>query len=56
MIQEVIVGIIFAGAVFYVGQLVYKSVQSKSACTTGCGKCGALDVKKLEAQIKEKGL
>ncbi|HEY5917194.1 MAG TPA: FeoB-associated Cys-rich membrane protein [Chryseolinea sp.] len=56
MIQEVIVGIVFAGAVFYVGQLVYRSLQSKSACTTGCGKCGALDIQKIEAQIKKKGL
>jgi hypothetical protein len=56
MIQEVILGIVFAGAVFYVGQLIYKSLQSKSACTTGCGKCGALDIQKIEAQIKKKGL
>jgi hypothetical protein len=56
MIQEIIVGIVFAGAVFYVGQLVYRSLQSKSACTTGCGKCGALDIQKIEAQIKKKGL
>jgi hypothetical protein len=56
MIQEVLVGIVFAGAVFYVGQLIYKSFQSKSVCATGCGKCGALDVKKIEAQIKQKGL
>jgi len=56
MIQEIIVGIVFAGAVFYVGQLIYKSLQSKSACTTGCGKCGAMDFQKIEAQIKKKGL
>ena len=56
MIQEIIVGLVFAGAVFYVGQLVYKSFQSKSACSTGCGKCGALDLQNIEAQIKKKGL
>jgi len=55
MVQEILVGIVFAGAVFYVGQLLYKSVQSKSACTTGCGKCGAVDFQKIEAQIKKKG-
>lgn len=55
MVQEVIVGIVFAGAVFYVGQLIYKSLQSKSACSTGCGKCGALDIQKIESQIKKKG-
>jgi hypothetical protein len=56
MIQEVILVIVFAGSVFYVGQLIYKSLQSKSACSTGCGKCGALDVQKIEAQMKKKGL
>jgi hypothetical protein len=56
MVQEIIVAIVFAGAVFYVGQLIYKSLQSKSACTTGCGKCGALDIQKIEAQINEKRL
>ncbi len=56
MVQEIIVGIVFAGAVYYVGQLIYKSLQSKSACTTGCGKCGVLDIEKIEAQMKKKGL
>ena len=55
MLQEILVGIGFAGAVFYVGQLIYKSLQSKSACATGCGKCGAVDFQKIEAQIKKKG-
>ena len=55
MVQEVIVGIVFSGAVFYIGQLIYKSLQSKSACATGCGKCGALDIQKIEAQMKKKG-
>jgi hypothetical protein len=56
MLQEIIVGIAFIGAVSYVGHLIYKSLQSKSACSTGCGKCGALDLQKIEAQIKEKRL
>jgi hypothetical protein len=56
MVQEIIVGLAFVGAVAYVGQLLYKSLQSKSACTSGCGKCAALDFQKIEAQIKKKGL
>ncbi|HEX6890649.1 MAG TPA: hypothetical protein VF141_08150 [Chryseolinea sp.] len=55
MVQEILVAIVFAGAVFYVAQLVYKSLQSKSACASGCGKCGAVDFQKIEAQIKKKG-
>jgi hypothetical protein len=56
MVQEIIVAIVFLGAVFYVGRLIYLSLQSKSACATGCGKCGAVDFQKIEAQIKKKGL
>jgi hypothetical protein len=55
MVQEILLVIIFAGAVLYVAQLVYKSLQSKSACDSGCGKCGAVDFQKIEAQIKKKG-
>jgi hypothetical protein len=56
MLQEIIVGIVFMGAVSYVGHLIYKSLQSKSACSTGCGKCGAIDLQKIESQIKAKRL
>jgi len=56
MIQQVIVILIFLGAVFYVGRLIYKSLQAGSACATGCGKCGAVDFNKIEKQLKEKGI
>ncbi len=56
MIQQIVVGVVFLGAIFYVGQLIYKSFQSKSGCATGCGKCGAVDFQKMEAQIKKNGL
>ena len=53
MIQQILVGLMFLGAVFYAGRLVYKSFQGKAAgCATGCGKCGAVDFEKIEAQIK----
>ncbi len=56
MIQLIIVLIVFLGAVAYVGNLIYKSFKADSACSSGCGKCGAVDFKKIEAQIKSKGL
>ena len=56
MIQQLIVGLIFLGALFYVGRLIYKSFQSKSACASGCGKCGVVDFQKIDKQIKTKGL
>ncbi|HEY3405273.1 MAG TPA: FeoB-associated Cys-rich membrane protein [Ohtaekwangia sp.] len=56
MIQQLLVGLIFAGALFYVGRLIYKSFQSKSACTSGCGKCGVVDFQKIEKQIQKEKL
>ena len=57
MIQQILVGLMFLGAVFYAGRLVYKSFQGKAAgCSTGCGKCGAVDFEKIEAQIKNNKL
>jgi hypothetical protein len=56
MLQQILVGVIFLGAVYYVGRMVYRSFQAKSACASGCGKCGAIDFQKIEAQIKKGGL
>jgi len=56
MIQQFIVGLVFLGALAYVGRLIYKSFQAKSACDSGCGKCGAVDFNKIEKQLKEKGV
>jgi len=52
MIQQLLVGLVFSGALFYVGRMIYKSFQAKSACSTGCGKCGAVDFQKIEQQLK----
>ena len=46
MIQLILIGIVFLGAAFYLGRMVYRSFQAKHECSTGCGKCGAADVAK----------
>jgi hypothetical protein len=51
MIQGIIVTLIFIGAVGYLSWIVYKQLQGKSTCATGCGKCNTLDVDKIEKQI-----
>jgi hypothetical protein len=51
MIQGLIVAVIFIGAVFYLGRVIYNQLQAKAACATGCGKCSAVDFKKIEAKI-----
>jgi hypothetical protein len=52
MMQEIIIGLIFIAALIYVGNLVYKSFQAKHACSSGCGKCGAVEIAKIEAMSK----
>lgn len=51
--QQVIIILLFIGALFYLGRMIYRSFQSKS-CATGCGKCGAVDFDKIEKQLNKK--
>ncbi|MEJ6982532.1 FeoB-associated Cys-rich membrane protein [Pedobacter sp. P351] len=39
-VQEVLVILLFTIALVYVGRIVYKNLQSKNGCSSGCGKCG----------------
>jgi len=56
MIQGILVALIFVGAVVYLGRSIYKQLQGGAACATGCGKCSAVDFKKIESELKAKGL
>ena len=40
-IQEIIMIILFAVALFYIGRTFYRSLNAKKGCASGCGKCGA---------------
>jgi hypothetical protein len=52
--QELIIGLIFAAALFYLGRRVYRSFFSKKAgCSKGCG-CST-DVATPTVRILEKG-
>lgn len=55
MLQQVIIILLFIGALAYLGRMIYRSFKSKS-CATGCGKCGAVDFGKIEADLKSRGL
>ncbi|MFM8914504.1 MAG: FeoB-associated Cys-rich membrane protein [Flammeovirgaceae bacterium] len=41
MSQSVLIGLLFIGAAFYLGRMVFRSFQAKNECATGCGKCAA---------------
>jgi hypothetical protein len=56
MIQNVIIATLFLLALAYVGRMVYRNFTAKSGCASGCGKCNALDIDKIERQLKSKGI
>ena len=55
MLQVLAIILLFVGAAFFLGRMVYRSFQAKTACATGCGKCGAVDFEKIEEKIRQKG-
>jgi hypothetical protein len=55
MIQQILVVLIFAAAVLYIGRLLYKMFTEKTGCASGCGKCNAVDFSKIESQIRHNG-
>lgn len=50
MIQEIVVFILFIGAIGYVGSLFWKSIYNDSNCKGSCN-CDTKDMKKLQKQI-----
>lgn len=41
-IQFILMIVVFALALVYVGRIIYRSISpKKDSCATGCGKCGA---------------
>jgi hypothetical protein len=54
MLQQIIIISLFSGAAFYVGRLAYRAFTAKNACESGCAKCGALDLEKIEKSLKSK--
>ena len=53
MLQEIIIGLVFLGALGYVGRIFYRQFFAKSSagCAMGCSGCTAIDLKKIEQQI-----
>jgi hypothetical protein len=50
MFQEIVVFVLFIGAIGYVGSLFWKSLNNDSNCKGGCN-CDTRDIKKLQKQI-----
>ena len=56
MIQEIIVWALFAAALAYLGMLLHSHFKpaGNTACTKGCSSCSAIDIKKIEEQIRHR--
>ncbi len=52
MIQNVLIGLTFIGALAYLSRMLYRNLNAKTACSTGCGKCNAIDFSKIEEKLK----
>ncbi|MEN9730323.1 MAG: hypothetical protein RLZ91_1441 [Bacteroidota bacterium] len=48
--EQIIIFLVFAAALFYLGRLVYQQFWGKSAgqCVKGCGTCAASSLDKIE--------
>lgn len=51
MVQQILVILIFLAAVSYLVVLIVRQFRAKSGCASGCGKCGAIDLKEIESRI-----
>jgi hypothetical protein len=51
MIQTILIGIIFTGALAYLIWTIRKQFVSKNSCAKGCG-CSAVDLEKIEKEIQ----
>ena len=56
MVQEILIAVIFLGALAFLGSLLYRNLRAKEGCATGCGKCSAdfsnLDVGTADSAVK----
>ena len=52
--SELIVFTLFAVAIFYVGNIVYKNFKTDKSCGGGCAKCSAIDVDEILNKAAEK--
>ena len=56
MIQEIVVWALFTAALGYLGMLLYSHFKpaGSAACTKGCSSCSAIDIIKIEEQIRHR--
>lgn len=54
MVQGVIVCLLFLCALVYLARMLYQQFKpGRAGCAKGCSSCSALDIKKIESQIRK---
>ena len=58
MVQNIIIFLIFAVAVAYMGRIIYRSfMPNKDAgCAKGCGSCSSIDLSKIQKELDRKAV
>lgn len=54
MWQEIIIGLLFAVALFFLGRMVYRQFSKKEGCGEGCGcsSASAVSIEEIEKKLK----
>gem|GEM_PF-688524 len=55
MIQQLLIALLFAAALFYLGRMGWRAWRAKNACSTGCGKCSVADMGQMAKNIEKAG-
>ncbi|MFN8355509.1 MAG: FeoB-associated Cys-rich membrane protein [Spirosomataceae bacterium] len=56
MIENLVITLLFAGALAYLGRLFWKQffAKTQAGCAKGCGSCSAIDARKIEQALEAK--
>ena len=53
MLEEIVIGCLFIGAVGFLASIFFKNMKSSSLCPKGCAGCSTIDFNKIEKEIKK---
>lgn len=53
MVQSVVVFLVFALALAYLGSIIWKQFAGKKDCGGGCSGCSSIDIAEVEKQLKK---
>lgn len=54
MWENLIIALVFVAALGYLLRTVRRQFAARQGCAKGCGSCGGIDFKKIEAEMERK--